>query len=260
MRLKFIQYTSPQSRPGGYQWLETAGYENILDKFENYLRNINWSEFSENYRGGICLFPGNGIGIVFRRIQGLLSFDKRNKTTTNGAVFLLQEAAQEGLNGIWDLPFLNDPSEENNAKEICFSPLQEPYNNPFGVFKRISDYRDDIAFVIFKESDGAWGIKKICFKKQEQQGDFLENIKFSALAGNLWGPQIEKTITEWLKILKNLLNEKKTVIYSVIFLSGFLLGMFSGCIGAQRDNETYLRSRNKTTSNSKNIKLQNNKR
>ena len=236
MRLKFIQYTSPQNRPGGYQWLETAGCENILDKFENYLRNINWGEFSDDYRGGICLFPEAGIGIVFRRIQGLLSFDKRNKTTTNGAVFSLKEATQEGLNGIWNLSFLNDPTEENNAKEIYFLPISESYSKPFNVFARISDYRDDIIFVIFKESDGKWGIKEICFKTKKNQNNLLKNIQIPLSKNNYF----LQNLAEWLKILKTSQNIKKKIIYCAVFFSGFLLGMFAGCISAEKDNEICL--------------------
>lgn len=163
MKLKFIQYTSPQNKSGGYQWVERSGIGEPLEKLNSYLRKVDWLEYEENSRCGILILPDNNVGIIFKIIKGLSAYDKREaKHTTNGAVFSLAEAQLEGIDGIWRLPFLNDPAEENRQTVIFFSPETEL--EECSCIRKAIIQNEESLFWIFQNSNASCKIEKLVSK------------------------------------------------------------------------------------------------
>lgn len=166
MKLKFIQYTSPQDKPGGYQWVERSGIGEPLETLNRYLRQIDWLQYEENSRCGILLLPDNNVGIAFKIIKGLSAHDGRTaKYTTNGAAFSLTEAKNEGINGIWTLPFLDDPAEKNRETEILFFSSHNA--NDCSNIDNAIDQEEETLFWISQNYNDTWKIEKLFPKGQQ---------------------------------------------------------------------------------------------
>ena len=188
MKLKFVQYTSPQKRPGGFQWVEKSGIGVPLDKFNSYLKQIDWSPWDSVFRAGICLLPADDIGIVFKIIKSCLpAYDgRRGKDTTNGVVFSLSDAKKFGIDGIEKLPLFDDPAEEGRQLEIDFLP--DPSDGNLTDVQKSIDSGEEAFFRISKGSDGALKADKILSSSKSESIEF-SNHKPSSVESNNRKPE-----------------------------------------------------------------------
>lgn len=229
MRINFIQFGSPHDKPGGYRWLVCGGLtlENLNDILKN-LQNVTWGN-SDAYQGGIMIFSKKNIGIVFRRIKSR-NRDASNRvaTLTNGFAFNLQDAAVDGINGIWTLPHLNDPNIDYEEKIIEFTPSVQQYpDNSFQMLSEALLHKKE-AFYVIKEENSVYKLFKVFEHDlstipttKQNNSNNKTSILHSVEKAKKKQPKINVDI---LKIVSKKQYSLKNLFYSFIF--GCICGLF----------------------------------
>jgi len=213
MRIRFIQHTAPAKRQGGYQWVEKGELNEELSILSSFMREIDWDALPGDYKGGLLVLPDQNIGIVFKRIKGLAAFDGRDKTTINGGYFYLTEAGN-GINGYWNLPFFDDPAEENRNLEIIFNSSPDDYPAEMAEIKNVLLAEKATFLLVTRNASGVLTCKKVLSDEERQ------TVQSPRISQKLKTTVIPSQLSNIVHI--NKISIKKIFL---IWLIGFIMGI-----------------------------------
>ena len=190
-----------------------------------YLKKIDWTQFDAKFRGGLCLFPQNDIGIVFKIIKGLSAYDgRREKFTTNGVVFSLSDAKRSGIGGIWKLPLLDDPAEDDRLLEIDFFP--EPSVGDFATIQESIVNAEETLFWFSIGRDNTLKVKKLFVFSQVDKNVDLETMGARHSIKSTMGTEILNRQLTKSQFSKSITISKK--ILGLCLILTLLLGVWIG--------------------------------